>query len=55
MEKRNYVTSGRTVETGKSVDSMIEDAAVLFGTEKKAENSFEKKASAEDEKSDSSN
>lgn len=51
MEKRNYVTSGRTVET---VDELIDGAAGLFGTEKKAENAFEKRASAEDEKSDSS-
>lgn len=52
IEKRNYVTSRRTVET---VDGMIDEAAGLFGTEKKAENAFEKKASSEDEKSDSSN
>ena len=52
MEKRNYVTTGRTVET---VDEMIDGAAGLFGTEKKAATEFEKKASAEDEKSDSSN
>ena len=52
MEKRNYVTSARTVET---TDRMIDDAAGLFGTVKKTDNAFEKKASEEDEKSDSSN
>ena len=51
MEKRNYVTTGRTVET---VDDLVDGAAGLFGSEKKAADSFEKKASAEDEKPDSS-
>ena len=50
MEKRNYVTTGRTVET---LDDLADEVAALFGSEKKASNDFEKKASAEDEKSDS--
>lgn len=49
MEKRNYVTTGRTVET---TDEMVDSAAKLFGSEKKGADEFVKKASAEDEESD---
>ena len=50
MEKRNFVTSARTVDND---DAVIESAASLFGKPRKAETDpFEKKASAEDEKSD---
>lgn len=49
MEKRNYVTSGRTV----SDDETIESAAAMFGKLKTVEDPFEKIASEEDEKSDS--
>lgn len=57
MEKRNFVTSMRTNGESSGVDGMVEKAASLFGggkpCEKKAESDFAKKASAEDEKTDS--
>ncbi len=49
MEKRNYVTTGRTVET---TDDLVDSTAKLFGTEKKDSDEFVKKASAKDEEAD---
>lgn len=54
MEKRNFVTSIRTTDSTNddTVDSLVKGASDLFGSKKKDANPFEKKASAEDEKSD---
>jgi hypothetical protein len=58
MEKRNFVTTLRTSGESSGLDGMVEEAAGLFGgdggaREKKAESDFAKRASAEDEKTDS--
>ena len=53
MEKRNFVTSSRTPMEGASdVDDILNSGAKAFGCKIRKEGSFEKKASAEDEKSD---
>lgn len=58
MEKRNFVTSARTPETGAAdIDEVLAEGAKAFKTFKthsclKSANAFEKKASAEDEKTD---
>lgn len=53
MEKRNFVTSARTPMRGaKDVDDILESCAPAFGNRCKRSNSFEKSASAEDEKTD---
>ena len=58
MEKRNFVTSLRTADGSKVGDDLVDGAASLFGSKdgqtltKKA-SEYEKKASEEDEKSDS--
>lgn len=54
MEKRNFVTSARTPMDGaKDIDDILDAGAASFGKAKKAAcAAFEKKASAEDEKSD---
>jgi hypothetical protein len=55
MEKRNFVTSARTPAAGAAdIDDILDAGATGFGRKAatKAENAFEKKASAEDEKSD---
>lgn len=55
MEKRNFVTSGRTVDGASEVDDIVDVGLKAFGAAKQAsDKSFEKKASAEDEKSDKS-
>lgn len=55
MEKRNFVTSARTPEAGAAdIDEVLAEGAKAFKTHSclKSANSFEKKASAEDEKTD---
>lgn len=56
MEKRNFVTSARTPKAGVAdIDDILDASAAGFSrrTSTKTANAFEKKASAEDEKSDS--
>lgn len=52
MEKRNFTTAARTVDATATVDEFVETAAGLFGTTSKSATEFEKKAQAEDERSD---
>ena len=53
IEKRNFVTSARTPMEGASdVDDILDAGAKAFGCRIRNEGAFEKKASAEDEKSD---
>ena len=53
MEKRNFVTSARTPMDGASdIDDIIAAGAESFGKCAKSASDFEKKASAEDEKTD---
>jgi hypothetical protein len=55
MEKRNFVTSARTPAAGAAdIDDILDAGTAGFGrkTTTKVVNAFEKKASAEDEKSD---
>ena len=55
MEKRNFVTSARTPEAGAAdIDEVLSEGAKAFKTHSclKSANAFEKKASAEDEKTD---
>jgi len=53
IEKRNFVTSARTPMDGASdVDDILDAGAKAFGCRIRKEGAFEKKASAEDEKSD---
>jgi len=54
MEKRNFVTSARTPEAGAAdIDDVLEVGAKAFGRRLSPSNDvLEKKASAEDEKSD---
>ena len=57
MEKRNFVTSARTPKAGAAdIDEVLEAGAVAFGRKRMAktasDRSFEKKASAEDERTD---
>lgn len=55
MEKRNFVTSARTPMQGASdVDDILKAGAEAFGRKMREPGALEKKASAEDEKSDSS-
>ena len=57
MEKRNFVTSIRTSCESAGADELIDGATQLFGENSKnlikEASEYEKKASAEDEKSDS--
>lgn len=54
MEKRNFVTSARTPMPGASdIDDVIDAGAEAFGHKMRKEGAFEKKSSAEDEKTDS--
>ena len=53
MEKRNFVTSARTPMDGASDIDDIIDAGCAVVRRRPEMNSFAKKASAEDEKSDS--
>lgn len=57
MEKRNFVTSARTPGgvSASDMDDIIDAASPSFGRRKtlvKSAQAYEKKASAEDEKSD---
>lgn len=55
MEKRNFVTSARTPSAGAAdVDAILEAGSRAFRSRlrKSASSAFEKKASAEDEKTD---
>ena len=54
MEKRNFVTSARTPMEGASdIDDVLDAGAAAFKAAKsKTASALEKKASAEDEKSD---
>lgn len=57
MEKRNFVTSTRTPGgvTASDVDDVLDTASLSFGRRKqtvKVAQAYEKRASAEDEKSD---
>ena len=52
MEKRNFVTSARTPMDGASDIDDIIDAGSAAMRRRKETNTFAKKASAEDEKSD---
>lgn len=54
MEKRNFVTSSRTpMECAGDIDEIIDaGSAAMGGRPAVKRGSFEKKASAEDEKSD---
>ena len=54
MEKRNFVTSARTPMEGASdIDDVLDAGAAAFKTAKaRTASALEKKASAEDEKSD---
>ena len=56
MEKRNFVTSARTPMSGASdIDDIIDAGAKAFGAKAmRKSGAFEKKASEEDEKTDSS-
>lgn len=55
MEKRNFVTSARTPMQGASdIDDIIDAGSAAFGkAREKRASEFVKKASEEDEKSDS--
>lgn len=55
MEKRNFVTSARTPGAGVSdIDDILDAGAGAFGRKRvnACKTAFEKKASAEDEKTD---
>lgn len=53
MEKRNFVTPARTPSDGAAdIDEVLEAGAKEFGCRMSKSGEFEKKASAEDEKSD---
>lgn len=53
MEKRNYVTSGRTVNGADDIDDIIDSCSDSFKCVKRQKDSdFVKRASSEDEKSD---
>jgi hypothetical protein len=53
MEKRNCVTGSRTPMDGASdVDDILDAGSNAFGCSVKKQGAFEKKAAAEDEKSD---
>lgn len=53
MEKRNFVTNARTpMEGAADIDDILDEGAKAFGRTMKKSGEFEKKASAEDEKSD---
>lgn len=53
MEKRNFVTSARTPMQGAAdIDDILDAGAMAFGRPVKRAGALEKKASAEDEKSD---
>jgi hypothetical protein len=58
MEKRNFVTSARTPggTSASDIDDILDAAGEVFGQPKRksaAVRKFEKKASAEDERTDS--
>jgi len=54
MEKRNFVTSARTPASGPSdVDDIVDAGSAAFGLNMRKGGAFEKKASQEDEKTDS--
>ena len=62
MEKRNFVTSLRTSGESSGVDSLVEGAAAMFGgtsgvksasAKAESESEYAKRASIEDEKTDS--
>lgn len=56
MEKRNFVTSARTpMDRASEIDDVLAEGARCFGIRNatKDAEAFEKKASAEDDKSDS--
>lgn len=53
MEKRNFVTSARTPMQGAAdIDDILDAGAQAFGRPVKRAGALEKKASAEDEKTD---
>ena len=53
MEKRNFVTSARTPMQGAAdIDDILDAGALAFGRPVKRASALEKKASAEDEKTD---
>lgn len=53
MEKRNFVTSARTpLEGASDIDDIIDAGTKAFGRTQKRASVMEKKASAEDEKTD---
>ena len=53
MEKRNFVTSARTPMQGAAdIDDILDEGAKAFGHPVKRAGALEKKASAEDEKTD---
>lgn len=53
MEKRNFVTSARTPMQGAAdIDDILDEGAKAFGHHVKRAGALEKKASAEDEKTD---
>lgn len=53
MEKRNFVTSARTPMEGASdIDDIVDAGTIALGRACKKASDMEKKASAEDEKSD---
>ena len=53
MEKRNFVTSARTPMQGAAdIDDILDAGSREFGRPVKRANALEKKASAEDEKTD---
>lgn len=55
MEKRNFVTSARTPIGGASdIDDVIDAGARAMGCKMREAGTLEKKASQEDERSDSS-
>lgn len=53
MEKRNFVTAARTPMQGAAdIDDILDAGAGAFGRPNRRPNALEKKASAEDEKTD---
>lgn len=53
MEKRNFVTSERTpMHFAADIDDILDEGAEAFGHPVKRAGALEKKASAEDEKTD---
>lgn len=53
MEKRNFVTSVRTPMDGASdIDGILDAGAQVFKKARREKSEFQKKASAEDERTD---